>query len=246
MSEVELRYIWVLLVCMALSLGGSTVFAQEKSSTTATLIISAGIREILDLDAAVFRVDADKFAFEDDSNTTDVDDIDFGKLGGKDKSGIWKEGCLDKDYGIWLSQYYFVVLLFPDTSGRPYEISQEFIAAGGNNPLRESLIMTPGYCSEDKWFWWEEETQGDMPPGDNLGENGCEVTDGCGVSAECARLAEGQKRIYESNSGEARIIRGYYGLATGKQGEPAGAKILTADSPAGDWMGQIVFTITLK
>ena len=142
-------------------------------------------------------------------------------------------GTLTKDttYGIWTSDRYFSVFLLASTSGRDYRMQQtctNFLS--GSQSLNDSLIMTPDYQTADEIV--DGTAQGSMPGGDSLGS---------------ASLAVGvNKVIYNGNAGLSRIVRAYYGLATGAASEPAGAEPITADQVSGTYTGTITFSVVLQ
>jgi hypothetical protein len=71
-----------------------------------------------------------------------------------------------------------------------------------------------------------------MPAGDSLG---------------AASLSYGtNKVIYNGDSGQSRIVRSYYGIATGAAGEPTGALPFTIGKPAGTYAGTVTFSVVLK
>ena len=152
--------------------------------------------------------------------------------GSGDASGL-DFGTLTKDttYGIWTPEKYFTVFLLASTSGRPYRIQQSCTSfLSGTKSLNTSLIMTPDYESLDEIV--EDESQGSMPSGDSLGS---------------AALAVGvNKVIYTGNAGLSRIVRAYYGLATGDSGEPSGAEPITADQVSGTYSGTVTFSVVLQ
>ncbi len=142
-------------------------------------------------------------------------------------------GTLTKDttYGIWTADKYFTVFLLASTSGRDYRIQQtctNFLS--GSQSLNDSLIMTPDYQSADEIV--SGTPQGSMPTGDSLGS---------------ADLAVGvNKVIYNGNAGNSRIVRSYYGLATGASGEPTDAEPITGDQVSGTYDGTVTFSVVLQ
>lgn len=157
----------------------------------------------------------------------DVRDMNFGQL-------VWND-----QNRIWLADKYFTVFMVAMTSGRPYQLSQTcngFVSPSSGTTLNSTLLMTPDYKQEDRWTASDPATaQGAMPSGDRLGNKDLAV----GVD----------KIIYDSFSGIGpRIIRSYYGLATGDPAarEPTAAKVLTGQAPAGDYSGTITFSLMLR
>jgi hypothetical protein len=145
--------------------------------------------------------------------------IDYGTL------------TFDTTNSIWVASKYFAVFLIPSSSGRAYTLQQTnngVVASGGSN-LNTNLIMTPDYQSADEIGGIP---QGLMPAGDSLG---------------VASLSYGaNKVIYNGNAGESRIVRSYYGIATGAPGEPTGAQPITSNKPAGTYTGTVTFSVVLK
>ncbi|MBU0896051.1 MAG: hypothetical protein KKB76_00300 [Candidatus Omnitrophica bacterium] len=146
--------------------------------------------------------------------------IDFGPLG-------W-----DENLKLWTAIRYYTVFLIARASGRPYQINQSStgLVSEADN-LNNSFVVTPDYIAEDEIKWaGESVAQGPMPSGDSLGQEGL--------------AAQGERIIYNSNSGESKIIRAYYGLSTGEEGKPG--EPITGDRHAGSYSGAVAFTLTLK
>lgn len=151
------------------------------------------------------------------SGSGDATSINFGKLS-------W-----DDTNGIWVADKYYTVFLVARTSGRPYRIVQTCTGlVNGSYKLDDSFVVTPDYQANDEWSGGQP--QGPMPSGDSLGTSGLAVAT--------------NKVIYNGNSGKTRIIRAYYGLATGEPGKPG--KPITGDQPSGTYTGTVTFTVTLQ
>lgn len=142
-------------------------------------------------------------------------------------------GTLTKDttFHTWVADKYFTVFMVATTSGRSYRIQQtctNFLS--GSQGLNNSLIMTPDYITADEMV--SGTPQGGIPTGDSVGS---------------ADLAVGaNKVIYNGNAGLARIVRAYYGLATGETGEPSGAEPIVGDQVSGTYNGTITFSVVLQ
>lgn len=149
----------------------------------------------------------------------DATSLDFGTL------------TFDDEYGVWTAGKYFTVFLLATSSGRPYRIQQTNTGfAAGSTNLSNSLIMTPDYQEGDEIVSGTE--QGSMPSGDSIGSK---------------TLALGtNKVIYNGNSGLTRIVRAYYGLATGESGEPSGSEPITGDQVSGTYSGTVTFSVVLQ
>ena len=148
----------------------------------------------------------------------DATSIDFGTLSWNDINNIW------------VANEYFTVFLIANSSGRAYRIQQSSLGlASGGADLNNNLLMTPDYQENDELGG---NPQGAMPAGDSLG---------------AADLAFGiNKAIYNGDAGLSRIIRCYYGLATGAPGEPAGAEPIISDQLSGAYTGTITFSLVLQ
>ena len=157
----------------------------------------------------------------------DVRDMSFGKLG-------W-----DNQYHIWKADKYFTVFMVAMTSGRPFQLRQTctgFVSSQRGESLNKSLLMTPDYKQDDRWSPSDPDTtQGELSALDRVGNKD---------------IAFGTDRmIFDCASGLGpRILRCYYGLATGDPAahEPATAKVLSGQAPAGDYTGTITFSLVLK
>jgi hypothetical protein len=157
----------------------------------------------------------------------DVKDMGFGKL-------LW-----DSQYRIWKAEQYFTVFMVAMTSGRPFQLRQTsngFASSSTGQGLNKSLLMTPDFKQEDRWTAALAETaQGPLDGRDRLGSKDLAV----GVD----------KIIFDCASGLGpKIIRCYYGLATGDPAahEPKNAEVLSGQAPSGDYTGTITFSLVLK
>ncbi len=147
-----------------------------------------------------------------------VTSMDFGTL------------TYDQTNGIYLAGKYFTVFLIGRTAGSAYRLQQTcngFTTTGGSD-LNNNLMMTPDYKSQDAV---NGIAQGAMPAGDSF-------------TATSLAFAT-NKVIYNGNAGVPRIVRAYYGLATGAPGEPAGSAPIT-DKPAGTYNGTVTFSVVLQ
>lgn len=190
--------------------------ASGFCATTASVSVRAVVPSALELSSWMRYAPPEGDPYGTGSG--DATSLDFGTL-------TW-----DSQYSIWTAGRYFTVFLVANTSGRAYRLQQSCSGfyMGGTN-LNSSLIMTPDYQSADELGGI---AQGSMPAQDSLGT---------------ASLAVGtNKVIYNGNAGIAKIVRAYYGLATGASGEPTGAVPITGDQPSGTYSGTITFSVVLQ
>ncbi len=186
---------------------------------TVTLNVNASVPESLELSYWIRWAEPGQDPYEY-GHSGDATALDFGTL-------EWNSSL-----GMWTASRYFTVFLVARTSGRPYQIKQTCTGlVSGTDNLNESFVMTPDYIPEDEFQWpGGSAAQGPIPDGDSYGK--ADIAWGSG------------KIVYDSNSGKSRIVRVYYGLATGEPGKPG--KPITGDYPAGNYTGTVVFTLTLK
>ncbi len=189
----------------------------SNAATTASVGVSAEVPEELSLSSWIRYAPPGGTPYGTGSG--DATSLNFGTL------------TKDPTYNVWVSDKYFTVFLIASTSGRAYRIQQTCtnFAAGTTN-LNDSLMLKPDYESLDEII--EGEAQGSMPSGDSLGSTTLAV----GTS----------KVIYNGNSGLSRIVRAYYGLSTGADGEPTGAEPITADKVSGTYTGTVTFSVVLQ
>jgi len=204
-----------LLVLLMLFVSGYSL-AQK----TVSISIGANIPEVLELSSWT-RWSEPEYGPYDGGHSGDATNIEFGTL-------EW-----DDEYGIWVAPKYYTVFLVARTSGRAYQMTQKCDEGlkSGENDLNDSFIVTPDYKEEDEFQWGVNEgnAQGPMPAGDSLGTAG---------------LAKDSIALYDSDSGQSKIVRGYYGLATGEEGTPGDP--VTGDFQAGDYTGTVTLTLVLK
>lgn len=193
------------------------VSSPAYAASTASVTVRAVVPSTLDLSYWIRSAPPGGDPYGPGS--ADATSIDYGTL------------TFDTTNNIWVASSYYTVFLLPSTSGRAYTLQQTnagIVSTGGSN-LNSNLIMTPDYISNDTIGGI---AQGLMPAGDSLGP---------------AALSYGtNKVIYNGNSGESRIIRSYYGLATGAAGEPTGALPITTSKQAGTYTGTVTFSVVLK
>ena len=147
----------------------------------------------------------------------DATEINFGDL-------VWE---VDK----WRADKYFTVFLLVTNNEGPYRITQSSTGFySGSADLNSHVIVTPGYENADEWS--PGSPQGAKPAGDSEGE--------ASLAAVTGHV------IYNGNSGEARIVRAYYGIATDAPGEPAGAEPITGDQTAGTYTGTVTFSLVAQ
>ncbi len=210
------RFLTSIVMGMFLLWGGVVFIAPSFGEDSVTVSTKATVPESLELSYWIrwSTEGQDPYEF---GYSGDATSIDFGEL-------EWNENL-----GIWLPTKYYTVFLIARTSGRPYQIKQTSTGlVSGDNNLNNSFIMDPDYQADDKYS--NGVAQGDMPAGDSLGEAGL--------------AAQGERIVYDSNSGKSRIIRVYYGISTGEPGTPG--EPITGDQPAGNYSGTVAFTLTLK
>ena len=186
------------------------------AATTVNVAVKAVVPSSLALTSSIRSAAPGQDPFGPGS--ADATTIDFGTL------------TFDTTNNIWVASKYFAVFLIATTSGRPYVIQQtnSGIASGASN-LNANMLMTPDYQSADKLG---TTAQGLIPAGDSVGP---------------ATLSFGtNKHIYDSTSGLSRIVRAYYGLATGAPGEPTGSAPITTNKLSGTYSGSITFSVVLK
>lgn len=191
--------------------------AGAYAASSADVDVQAVVPELLDLSVTVREVPASATG-PYDAGTTEVTLMDFGTLE------------LDPVNNIFVADKYFTVFLAASTSGRAYRIEQtnNGVVSGGDN-LNDNIIMTPDYQSGDEI---DGSAQGAIPSGDSFGS---------------AQLSVGSsKLIYNGSSGQTRIARAYYGIATGDAGEPSAASPVTLNQQAGTYSGTVTFTVVLQ
>jgi len=217
----------VLALCVCVAVGLPGAFAQ----TTTTVPVYAPVPQTLNLDVIIRSVPSSPKGLDpwNPSASTVVDTVhgvsgsmDFGLLRWHPENNI----------NLFLSDVYFAAFLYASTSGRSYTISQQCSGiTNGVHNLNNSLIMTPDYQPGDTWDGGG--AQGDRPSTDNFQQKA---------------FAFGDHPIYVAPSGITRIVRCYYGLATGDPslGEPAQTQLLNSDTPSGHYTGTVTFTLTLN
>lgn len=245
-----MRKVIAMIVAVILLGIGGVCFAGN----TAQFTVKANVTEVLELDYWV------RWAHSSE------DVIDTSVLGGKraywpdEEDGVhsglangdldfevaWKNVSDPDDSSVVYAQYfakkYYTVFLVPRTSGRPYEISQScdgFTNTMTGNSLPKALVMVPDYQVNDKIAGFP---QGAKPSVDKLG-----------IKAYAVVGAPGNL-IYDGNAGKSRIIRCYYGLATGNSDpvkhpitDPdATAQIIGGDTLPGTYSGTVTFTMTQR
>jgi hypothetical protein len=151
--------------------------------------------------------------------------------GSSDASAILFDNLTwDNTNRVWVADNYYTVFMIATTGGQSYEILQTCLGlenAAGDD-LNNSFTVDPDYQSADEWA--PGVPQGSMPAADALG------------TASVAVVAD--KLVYDGNSGESRIVRAYYGLATGEAGTPGDP--ITGDQPSGLYSGEVVVTLVQR
>ncbi len=131
------------------------------------------------------------------TNSTDVTstmNLDFGTL-----VHTYVEGGVTKDYGVWISDAGFAVIVYTQGFGTKYEVRSS--CAGVGTLPAGGFGVTPVYSALDEWVWPDgsRHQQGDKPTAAVLG------TDGTAIATN--------KAVYTSESpSTARIIQVYYGM----------------------------------
>jgi len=190
--------------------------AQDGSVNNTSVNVSAVVPESFELTSWIrwAKPGQDPYEF---GFSGDASAIDFGPL-------EW-----NGDLGIWQPTKYFTVFLLARSSGRSYQIKQTSTGLfSGTSNLNNSFTVTPDYVSDDEFS--AGQPQGSIPAGDSYGTAGL--------------AASGEKVVYDSGTGQSRIVRAYYGLSTGEPGKPGEA--ISGDYPAGTYSGSVSFTLTLK
>ena len=212
----------ITILLIALMVPGTIPVFPDTSS--ASVPVNAQIPLMLELDYWIRSCPSDSTPYG--SGSSDAQDIGFGRL-------VWSD--VNK---IWMADKYFTVFLVALTSGRPYQMRQDctnFISPSAGQNLNNSLLMTPDYKAEDLWTANDPSTrQGDMGS-DKLGNKDFAVGN--------------DKLIYDSSALKGpRIVRCYYGIATGDPAahEPAGTEVLTGKAPSGEYNGVVTFSLVLK
>jgi hypothetical protein len=214
------KIITMLLVALILP-GTMPVFPDTNS---ASVPVNVQIPMMLELNYWIRSCPSDSTPYG--SGSIDAQDVSFGNL-------VWSDANK-----IWMADKYFTVFLVAMTSGRPYQIRQSctnFASPSAGQNLNNTLLMTPDYKAEDLWTANDPSSkQGDMGS-DRLGNKD---------------LAYGADKLIYNSSGVTgpRIVRCYYGMATGDPSahEPAAAQVLTGKSPSGEYNGILTFSLVLN
>jgi len=224
--------------------------AATKSSVN--IPVKVVVPQQLNLDVSLYRVDADAEKARLVADPTDVTNpftdgedfsetgMNFGELWFDDlKENMYKDPITGtmKKCNIWRSHYYFTVILVARTSGLPYKITQSCTGVvNGTSNLNKALLAQGGYESKDQLV--ENTDQGDLTGSDAVNKK-----------KFCAYGSN--KLIYTGATGKTRMVRCYYGLASGQDftddndDEPTGSAPLTSDAAAGTYSGTITFTVAL-
>ena len=214
------------LICAMLLLLPNISLAQ----TSTTVDVSTEVSEELDLTLWIKRVVDDQ---DPGTEGTEVTSMAFGPL-----TNTFGDGS---PAGALFSRTWFAAFLIASTSGRPYIIRQtaDGLEDGANSIPSNCYLMTPDYIADDEFVWpGGSKAQGDMPTGATLGSPG---------PAEGTDIA-----IYTSGTaGESRILRAYYSITNGYQadGTPVpgfSGDAIPLDQPAGDYTGNVTFSVVLQ
>lgn len=221
------------LIALVILVSGQPAFA----TSSVTVPIAADVPQLLDLSVDVYAVPST-------TNPLTMNPFEWPHV----LPAAMNFGTLkfDSTWSVFRSDNFFTVILVARTSGRSYKITQTCagIVNGANN-LNKNVVMTPDYQAADSLV---QSDPTDNPQGP-IGTG----------SLGAAGLAVGaNKLIYNSGSaGLTRIVRCYYGLATGKTtlaaGDPPGTPLdppgvtpLASDAAAGSYSGSVTFSVVLN
>jgi hypothetical protein len=212
----------LLLVCMFTLVGLQASFAQ----TSGTIDVDANVPEDLTLTWWMREVPA-AVADPYGAGSSDASAMDW--------SGT-TDFTWDPTNRIWTASHYYCVFAIGASSGRPYEILQScdglISTVDVTENLNASFIVTPDYQTTDRWDPADATTeQGSIPSGDGYG------------TASLATVTD--KLIWDGNSGQARIVRAYYGIETGDSGISGSAPV-TGDQLGGGYSGQVELTLVQR
>ena len=207
------------------------------ANTTISGSASATVPQILELiSGGIRKIDANESLGDNPWDYPNVTSFDFGTL------------VYDSDLGYSTGEYFFVTLMIPVTSGRPYTITETGSITGTGN-IDDAFLNIPDYQYDDVLG---TSTQEAMPGDATLGT----------VSS-----AVGSNLVYQDggSSGESKIIRGVIAIS----GPPAGESFpinypgghdgstgvgtknefatwtpITGDTPGGSYSGSVTYTLT--
>ncbi|MCP4653103.1 MAG: hypothetical protein GY858_06960 [Candidatus Omnitrophica bacterium] len=221
-----MKQLMVILTLLMVVGVGSVCLAADNP--TFDLQVQAEVPEVLNLSYWVQEVPSDGEPYDPESREMDVGEaLNFGEL-------QW-----DEENGILMADKYFSVFMAATTSGRDYQITQTcsgfYLNGTGPDSLNTSLLLKPDYVADDKFDADEDIIQGPLVSGETI------------YDTKVFAAPKSDYEIYRSTTGRSRIVRCYYGLATGDPDgeEPAGTDIISADTPSGDYTGTVTFTVTL-
>lgn len=251
-------------ICLMLimSLGISGVCWAGKTASTPQLNVKAGIRDEFGINLWVQAITPGSQPGERDENVDPYGSGTAAWTGGLDfgdftyAETIEGSGADMAVFRSWTPQRYFCVFVSAYTQGLPYKITQTCNASG----LEQTLLLTTDYSAYDKMGYFPQ----DIIPVPDQGVAGEDVLQQQGVVEQrgIKRFAVGESvPIYTSNNtpgfiAKPRIVRCWYGLATGddltpwgesipsnKSPEPVGAKTIDKLLP-GTYEGSVTFTVT--
>lgn len=130
------------------------------------------------------------------------------------------------DAGVWYSQKYYCVLIYPQSYGHQYEVRSACtgLTSGGNSLPAGSFMLSPQHAAADEWS--AGDAQGELISGETLGDEGPAVTTGGSY-----------KVIFNSSTGRNRILRAIYSL-------PVDADTpIPLSQPSGTYSGTVTITI---
>jgi len=189
--------------------------APARAATTATVAMTINVPVSLELTAHVWRVPA---GISDPSQGAEWGTMDFGPL------------RYNQGFGWWAADVWFCVFLYPNASGDHYMVTQQcsdLVFPGSSQNLSKKLILTPAYCGADQWesygsYYYQGELN--TAAGDYVGGEGVSgmhstaftTKDGKTFHSLTARprVSANWHPVFNSASGEPRIIRAYYGFYT--------------------------------
>jgi len=210
-----MKKILLILLMIMTAIGSLPAWADQR---TWTVPVQAQVPPLFQLDLWIRSCPSDSTPYG--SGSSDTTDMSFGTLAMKDK------------INIFLPDKYFTVFLVATTSGQGYQMLQN-CTKFSSDAFNYALLMTPDFKQEDLFVPSDPtSTQDPLGSGDRLGPKA---------------LAVGNSQMIFSSTGISgpRIIRCYYGVATGDPtaNEPSGAKVLTGKTPAGNYSSVVTFTL---
>lgn len=176
---------------------------SAASSKTGTVQVAAAVDAVLQLGVSVVRMPGEQL--------TGGSSLNFGEL------------SADAAYGPMRAQVYFKIILYPNSSGRPYRITQSATA-----PSNGSVSLPPGACIVTPW---------------PVNANGQAQPSGSSVSGRQS-FVQNDLQIYSSDpGGAATSVVATYAI-TNDPNEGA-YEYVPYDQAGGAYSSQAVYTIAL-